>query len=84
MAAPSTNFFQKVAKIDQKLNCSICLQKLIFGLYSFHDLQNVKIAEKWSIFANFCQFLLHFMNLNHILKKVGRALLGEQVPQHDV
>jgi hypothetical protein len=43
----------------------------------FHNLKKVKIAKKKfenrSSLANFCQFLAHFMNKNHIFKKVGRG-----------
>jgi hypothetical protein len=36
----------------------------------FHDLKNVKIAQRSK---KICQFWLYFMNLNHVLKKVGRG-----------
>jgi hypothetical protein len=42
----------------------------VFNL--FHDLKNVKIAEKRLKIGPFGQFYPHFMNFNHVLKKVGR------------
>jgi hypothetical protein len=61
-----------VAKMDQKWNFSIFLKSLIFKCnrsktVSFHDLKNVKIAEKClkigqllPIFATFYEFKSHF------------------------
>jgi hypothetical protein len=65
----------KLAKIDQKWNFSTFLKSLIFLLYSFlktvccvfYDLKNMKIEKKS---LKISQFLPHFMNLNHILKKM--------------
>jgi hypothetical protein len=42
----------------------------------FHNLKNVKESRKKfenrSILHKFAQFYPHFINLNHVLKKVGR------------
>jgi hypothetical protein len=38
-----------------------------------------KKFKNWSILASFGQFWPHFMNLNHVLKKVGRTRAGQGV-----
>jgi hypothetical protein len=62
-------FFDNVAKIE----FFDFFESLIFLLYSFktvfnvlHDLKNSKIGQFWP----------HLWNLNHVLKKVGRASSG--------
>jgi hypothetical protein len=66
------NVFFRFLKKSLILYC--IRSKNVMGV--FHDLKNVKIAKRsWktcNFWPIFCQFYLHFMNLNHILKKVGR------------
>jgi hypothetical protein len=39
----------------------------------FEDLTKPEEVENLSIWTNFGQFWLYFINLNHVLKKVGRG-----------
>jgi hypothetical protein len=67
----------KLAKNYQKWIFFDFFEKVIFDYIRcknvsnvFHVLKNVKIAQRS---LKICQFWLYFMNLNHILKKVGRG-----------